>query len=389
VPLVVGGVLGAVLLVQLRQPRDDVLDRRGRRQVDDQRAHLGAQEVVGAGRAQGGQARVLGGGQEVQDDVGVGEVPDLGAVGGRDPADHRRQCGRLGTPLGLRQRLVARQRGPEGLGRAPLGEEPLRRPDDLEAVGLALLAGLAPGGDPVAAEDAADRLRVLLRDLGHVQPQLEARPPPRHPGHPVAEALAGQLLAVGRGGQRDAGVGVQVVDVCGADQPVHRGVDRRRGAAPPVQAVVEGGDHLVLALDARVDVDQRAEPVQAQHRETGLGQRAEVTARALHPQQLDGLAGHRVGLGALGGGVPAGVVGVARVRTEPVAPAEQVVDHGVRHGSRFLPKFRGDFPRGKSGEVGGLSARKVRGWVLCQAPQPACWPPTRSRAMRSWYPERA
>ena len=75
----------------------------------------------------------------------------------------------------------------------------------------------------------------------------------------------GQRLAVGGGGERDAGVGVQVVDVRGVDQAVHRGVDRRRGAALAVQAVVERGDHLVLALDARVDVDQRAQPVQPQH----------------------------------------------------------------------------------------------------------------------------
>ena len=80
----------------------------------------------------------------------------------------------------------------------------------------------------------------------------------------------GQRLPVGGGRDRDAGVGVQVVDVRGVDEPVHRGVDRRRGAALAVQAVVEGRDHLVLALDAGVDVDERAHPVEAQHGEAGL-----------------------------------------------------------------------------------------------------------------------
>ena len=225
--------------------------------------------------------------------------------------------------------------GAERLGLAALGEEALRRPDDLQRVGLALLAGLAPGGDAVAAEDAADRLRVLLRDRGDVQAELEARPAPRHPDDAVAEALAGQLLAVGRRRQRDARVGVQVVDVRGPDQPVHRGVDRRRGAAAAVQAEVERGDHLVLALDARVDVDQRAEPVQPQHGQARLGEGAEVAAGALHPEQLDRLPGDRVGLGALGGGVAAGVVGVARVGAEPVAPVQQIGDHGVRHVRSF------------------------------------------------------
>ena len=83
------------------------------------------------------------------------------------------------------------------------------------------------------------------------------------------------------------GIGVEVVDVGGVDEAVHRGVDRRRRAAPAVQAVVERGDHLVLALDARIDVDERAQAVEAQDGEAGLGERAEVAAGALDPEQLD------------------------------------------------------------------------------------------------------
>ncbi len=75
---------------------------------------------------------------------------------------------------------------------------------------------------------------------------------------------------------------------CGArHEAVHRGVDRRRRAALAVAAEVERRDHLVLARLAGIHVDERAQPVEAQHREPGLGQRAEVAARALHPQQLD------------------------------------------------------------------------------------------------------
>ena len=110
----------------------------------------------------------------------------------------------------------------------------------------------------------------------------------------------------------------------GVDEAVHRRVDRRRRAALAVQAVVERGDHLVLAVDAGVDVDERAHPVEPEHGEAGLGQGAEVAAGALHPEQLDVLAGDRVGLGALGGGVAAGVVGVLRVGAEPVGPGDQL-----------------------------------------------------------------
>ena len=215
----------------------------------------------------------------------------------------------------------------------------------------------------------ADGLRVRRLDRGDVQAELEAGAPPRHPHHPVAEALLGQLLPVGRGGQRDPGVRVQVVHVRGVDQPVHRGVDRRRGAALAVQAVVERGDHLVLAVDPGVDVDQAAQPVQPQHRQVLLGQRAQVAAGALHPEQLDRLPGDRVGLGALGGGVPAGVVGVARVGAQPVRAGDQVADGRC---SSVI-----EVPRGVVGtcEVSSGDRRRVR-----RPSRPGCRRPARRRS---------
>ena len=188
---------------------------------------------------------------EVEDDVAVGVVADLRPVGRGEAADERQQGGRPGVALGLGQWLVAGDRGAERLGPPVVGDEPLGGPDDLERARLALVGGVAPGRDAVAAEDRPDRLGVRAPDLGHVQSELEARPAPADPGDPVAEAAAGQLLAVGGGRQRDARIGMEVVDVVGIDEAVHRGVDRRRRAAPPVQAEVERGDHLVLALDAR------------------------------------------------------------------------------------------------------------------------------------------
>ncbi len=283
-------------------------------------------------------------------------MPELRRVGRREPADHRRQGGGLGVPLGLGQRLEAGHDGTERVGLAVLGEEPLGGADDVERAGLALLGRVAPGGDAVAAEDHADRLRVVPLDLGDVETELEARPAPVHPRHPVAEALLGERLAVGGGRERDAGVGVQVVDVRGVDEAVHRGVDRRCRAAAAVQAVVERRDHLVLALDARVDVDQRAQPVQPEHGEPGLGQRAEVTAGALDPQQLGRLGRHRVRHRALGRGVASGVVGVARVRSEPVRALDEL-GRGrlVGHVSSILPGRR---PRGPPRSVPGIRWRR-------------------------------
>ncbi len=187
-------------------------------------------------------------------------------------------------------------------------------------------------------------------------PSWKPGPAPRDPRDPLAEAAAGQLLAVGGGGERDPGVGMEVVDMVGVDQRVHRGVDRRRRATPAMEAVVERGDHLVLALDAGVDVDQRAEPVEPEDREAGLGQRAEVAAGPLHPQQVDRQPGRGIDRGALGRRVAAGVVRGPRVGAEPVRPLQQRLDR-----------------RGLDGH----------------APHPAACPPTRSATISSAYPDRA
>jgi hypothetical protein len=208
----------------------------------------------------------------------------------------------------------------------------------------------------VPAQDAADRLGVRRLDRGDVQPELEARAAPGNPHHPVTEALLGERLAVSCCSQRDPAVGVQVVDVWRLHQRVHGRVDARCRSAPPVQAVVEGGDHLVLALDTGVDVDQRAQPVEAQHGQPALLQGAEVTAGPLDPQQLDRLGGDRVLGDALRRGVAAGVVGVARVRAQSVGPGDQVGDDLV---SKRPPGCR-------------------------HHAHPACVPPTRSASMRSW-----
>jgi hypothetical protein len=280
--------------------------------------------VVGARRAERGEPRVLGPRQEVQYGLRVAEVADLRAVRRGEPAQQRCQGGGTRLAFGGRERAVCLEHRAEGLAPAPLGEEPLGLLDDQQRVRLAGVRRVTPGRDPVSAEHAADRPRVRLLHGGDVQAELEAGTAPGYPHHPVAEARAGQLLAVGRAGERDAGVRVQVVDVRGVHQAVHGGVDGRRRAAPAVQAVVERGDHLVLALHPGVDVGERPQPVEAQHGESRLGQRAEVAAGALDPQEFDGAARRGVRRGALGRRVAARVVGVARIGAQPVGACEEL-----------------------------------------------------------------
>jgi len=106
---------------------------------------------------------------------------------------------------------------------------------------------------------------------------------------------------------------MEVVHVCGIHQAMHGGVDRRGGAPPAMQAEVERSDHLVLAVDARIDIHQRSQPVQSEDSQSTSRERPEVTPGTLDPEQLHRLATDRVDLRPLGRGVAAGVVGVAGI----------------------------------------------------------------------------
>ena len=223
--------------------------------------------------------------------------PTCASVGRRQPADDRSQGGRTRSARVVGEWFESGDDRPERLRIATSGEEGLGGADDLERVGLARVARVAPRRDAVAAEDDADRLRVGRLARPRSRGRAGTRAPPRHPHDAITEALLGQCLAVDRRGQGDARVGMEMIDVSRVDETVHRRVDRRCGAAPSVQAVVERGDHLVLSFDAGVDVDERPHTIEAQHGQTFLRQRAEVAAGALHPQQLDRSIGDRIDVG--------------------------------------------------------------------------------------------
>ncbi len=110
--LVVRRVVGAVLLVQHLQPRDRVVDRRARRQVEQHRLDLGAQEVVGAARAERREPRAVRRGEELEHARVVGEVPDHRAVVRRDA---RGSSGRAPPPSpGARPASARRSSRPRG-----------------------------------------------------------------------------------------------------------------------------------------------------------------------------------------------------------------------------------------------------------------------------------
>ena len=96
--------------------RGPLLVRGVGRQVEQQRPNLRAEEVVGAGGPERGQARRRLGGQEVEHHVRVVEMPDHGPVATCDSAHCRGQPGCAGAALVDRKRGERPPRRAEWIG---------------------------------------------------------------------------------------------------------------------------------------------------------------------------------------------------------------------------------------------------------------------------------
>ena len=212
--------------------------------------------------------------------------------------------------------------------------------DDGERVQVALALRLAPGKQAVAAQHDAVAAGILLDGALHHHGQLKAGALPGHPDQRVAE-LAIELVhlgfAVGRGGQRDAPVGMQMIDVRKGKKAVQRRIDRSGNGIVAEGAERIHGDHLVFGVRALVAALQRQQLLLVERGEAGALDAAQVAARAFHPEHFNRLAGQRIGLSDLGAGVAAGKVGDAQVGAEQVGAIAQqfrLVERGGDAGSQ-------------------------------------------------------
>ena len=219
-----------------------------------------------------------------------------------------------------------------------------RAVDDVEGGLVAALRVVAPGEEAVALEHAALRLRVLAREPLQPQAELVARPLPRQPADLVAEDLGRQRLRVLRRGKGDDRIGVHVIDMAAGHIGMERRVDRRRPRVQVEGAVGQVAHHLVLVLDAAIEALQRLELRHDERREAVELHRADVAARALDPQHLDGLAGQRVLLRHLGRGVAPAVVGDPLVRAEQVRAIEEELRLRHARRARVVPETRQPAP---------------------------------------------
>ena len=148
----------------------------------------------------------------------------------------------------------------------------------------------------------ADRLGDELRER-------EAGADVGNPDGVGAEALPRQRLAVACTDDRTDRVWVGVIDVGVGDEGVQQRLDRRARHRRVELTACEVGDHLLVAH--RVALEQRHDLVEAQAGEAGGGDRSQVAARPLDPQDVR-LASGVVGLAHLDGGVAAPKLTTAR-----------------------------------------------------------------------------
>ncbi len=342
--------------LHLRAPRRRVGVRR---QVEEQRRALGAQEVVGARGALRRECGSLLGGDELEDRRVVTEMGDGTAHRAAQPAQQRQHADRLVGPLhgvevGDAPRTEWRRSAP---GLDPRDVR-LRPRDEFDGGLVAGARGVAPADQAMSAQNHATQGGMGDGEIAQAQGEPEAGPLPVEPADLVAVDLLHEAPSAGGGSQGDDRVGMDVVDVRGGEQCVQRRVDRRRGATRLAEATREQCDLVVLVLDPAVPAFQGADPHDVQSGQALGAQRAQVAAGGLDPQLGDRLAGDGVDAGHLAAGVAAGKVGDAQVGPEQVAAMDQQANLVIRRHS-VVPGAAGVAWRG-----GGIDA---------QGERPPCW----------------
>src|SRR6266478_1772557 len=298
-------------------------------EVEHQRADLRPEEVIGAGGPQRGQRREVPAADELKDFRAVVEVADLRLLLHDFAAEHGHDGLRDGLPGLPRKRLGPRSA--EGHDRLARGQVIRGELDDLQRARIAGLGGVGPGEETVTGEDHALRVRVLPGEGSDLEAEVEAGALPRQPADLAAEQLGGELPAAGRGGDPDHRVRVHVIDVLVRHKGVERRVDAGRAWVEVEGAVRQVTHHLVLVLQAPVELLQLLELAHVERGEAVELHAPQVAARTFDPEHLDLEAAERIALHHLGRRVPAAEVGDAQIGAQEVRAIQK--PFGLAQGS--------------------------------------------------------
>src|ERR1700730_4528076 len=203
---------------------------------------------------------------------------------------------------------------------------------------MAGFGGIGPGEETMTGEDHALRVRVLPREGSDLEAEVEAGAVPRQPADLAAEQLGSEIPAAGRGGDRDHGVRMHVIDVLVRHVGVQRRVDAGGARVQIEGAVRQVAHHLVFMLGTPVELLQLLELAHVESGEAVELHAPQVAARAFDPEHLALESAERIALHHLGRRVPAAEVGDAQIGAEEVRAIQQ--PFGLAQGSSLpcIPK---------------------------------------------------
>ena len=264
-------------------------------------------------------------------------MPDLALVRGYLSPNRGQQPGRGFAARLRRQRGMARA---EKSGFPLVRGEPVGRfLDDAQRRLIAALRSRPPGEQAVSAEHHADIFGMIGRHLAELQAEIEAGTLPRQKADLVAVNLLRQLFGVGRGRDRDHRVGVDVIDVARGNKGVQRRIDRGRARIEIEGAMVEQRDHFVFMRDAAIQPLQRLELIEIEGGEAVALHRADVAARALHPEHSLRLLRQWIARLHFRRRVAAAEIGDPEVAAEQVRAVEQLAGLVEARRMRLVPEI--------------------------------------------------
>ena len=309
-----------------------------------QRPDLGAQEMIGAGSAERGEAGEFLAAHEIQHRFAVVEMSDLEGRGGcarwkrgdwlrfgacphstraRNHPANRRHDPRSHFAAAVDGECLRGHRAEGALAAGVLGQPQRGAIDDVERVLVTGLGRVGPGEQAMCLEHRALELRILLRELAQLQAKLVARADPGQPADFPAKYLFGQRPGIGRGRDGDERVGMHVIDVRPVDQAMQRRVDAGR-ARIQVESAVRVQRHqravgvLVGGLRRTVELLQRPKFLHVQRGETIQLHGAQVATRPLDPEHIDLSPGQRILFADLCRSIAATKIGNALVAAEQI-----------------------------------------------------------------------
>jgi len=286
----------------------------------------------------------------------VAEMTDLRALAGHEAPQSRHQSSRSRAAFrGSQRRNFLHSTEGRMFLHSPVEVRSGRR-NQLDGVVVARFRALAPTDHAVTGEHHTAQGSVTRDVVPQPQAQIEAGPLPAQPADRPLPDLACSRFTAARGGERDDGVGMHVIDVRERQIRMQRRIDRSRARIQVERAVRQVPHHLVLVFLAAIELFETQELVEVERREAIEPHGTEVAAGALHPQHLHGLACERIALRELRGRVAAAEIRDREIRAQEVGPVQEK----LRLGHSLCPILRP--------AVGGLPEREccatLRGAVL-------------------------